>query len=548
MIDLTPLEVRKKKGDFRRIMRGYDPATVDDFLDIAADRLEELVRENMGLVERLSELEEQVSQYREREKALTDALVTAQELREQVRRQSEREAELAKQASVQETSHLRQSVEEEAERLRLAAEQAAAQVREAAKQEVAELLAAAHREAEQLVAKARDEGRRHEATLARLQIMRREFLDNYRELLQRGVEELEQLAAGAAAKYSAGGDDAAAAFAAAVAAGDLMASATLDVPAAESKPAAAVAPAEPAPTVSEPTVPQPVAPEATAPAPSVETPPPRRPEPRTPAPPPSPPATESSTAEPPPWEPIEAGTGDVEPLRLDSFEADSFEAFEPEPFQPDDGEVLPSTGDPLRAVTGANDAGAAFADELGMEREDEELAAEALASLDGIIGSLGLDASPEEAEPPLSVDAGAEMELYDKVAPENPEAGTPGPIGLSGISLLGEGEEVDLTRMDKPRPSPDGIHDGFSHERGVVPVKPPPPADSLAADLPLPADLAGAANEDDEMGRLLRNAAAAGYRLPEEDELLLSDAVEDDDFADDEDGGWLPDLLEEDGK
>ena len=40
MIDLTPLEVRKKKGDFRRGLRGYDPPQVDDFLDIVADRLE----------------------------------------------------------------------------------------------------------------------------------------------------------------------------------------------------------------------------------------------------------------------------------------------------------------------------------------------------------------------------------------------------------------------------------------------------------------------------------------------------------------------------
>ena len=32
MIDLTPLEVRKKKGDFKRAMRGYDPGMVDETL------------------------------------------------------------------------------------------------------------------------------------------------------------------------------------------------------------------------------------------------------------------------------------------------------------------------------------------------------------------------------------------------------------------------------------------------------------------------------------------------------------------------------------
>jgi DivIVA domain-containing protein len=94
MIDLTPLEVRKKKGDFRRGLRGYEPDEVDTFLDLVADRLEELVRENRALRESVGRIEEQVGQYRERERALTDALVSAQEYREQARAQAEREAEL----------------------------------------------------------------------------------------------------------------------------------------------------------------------------------------------------------------------------------------------------------------------------------------------------------------------------------------------------------------------------------------------------------------------------------------------------------------------
>src|SRR5690606_17758021 len=92
MIDLTPLEVRKKKGDFKRAMRGYDTPLVDDFLDLVADRMEELVRENLSLTERTTRSEQQIAEYRERERALTEALVTAQEMREEVRRQATREA------------------------------------------------------------------------------------------------------------------------------------------------------------------------------------------------------------------------------------------------------------------------------------------------------------------------------------------------------------------------------------------------------------------------------------------------------------------------
>jgi cell division initiation protein len=94
MIDLTPLEVRKKKGDFARVMRGYDTAQVEDFLDLVAERLDAVVRENVTSRERLARLEAQVAEFRERERALTEALVTAQEVREEVRRQATKDSEL----------------------------------------------------------------------------------------------------------------------------------------------------------------------------------------------------------------------------------------------------------------------------------------------------------------------------------------------------------------------------------------------------------------------------------------------------------------------
>lgn len=107
MIDLTPLEVRKKKGDFRRGMRGYEPQAVDDFLDLVADRLEQLVRENAAMVDRLHRVEEQVNDYRERERALTEALVTAQEMREQMRQQLEKEAQIKRREAEAEAETIR---------------------------------------------------------------------------------------------------------------------------------------------------------------------------------------------------------------------------------------------------------------------------------------------------------------------------------------------------------------------------------------------------------------------------------------------------------
>jgi DivIVA domain-containing protein len=93
MIDLTPLDVRNKRGDFKKLMRGYDPQEVDVFLEIVADRLEALTRENMALKERTSALQTQVNSQTDREQAVQAALVTAQELRAEIRAQAQREAE-----------------------------------------------------------------------------------------------------------------------------------------------------------------------------------------------------------------------------------------------------------------------------------------------------------------------------------------------------------------------------------------------------------------------------------------------------------------------
>ena len=95
MIDLTPLDVRKKKGDFRRVMRGYDPDAVDNFLEEVSARMEELVRENTSMNARVSSMTDAIAEYRERERAMNEALVSAQQLREDMREQAQREADLA---------------------------------------------------------------------------------------------------------------------------------------------------------------------------------------------------------------------------------------------------------------------------------------------------------------------------------------------------------------------------------------------------------------------------------------------------------------------
>lgn len=111
MIDLTPLDVRKKRGDFKKGLRGYEPQEVEAFLELVAERLEELVKENLTLTERAARLAEQVDAQTGRERAVHEALVTAQELREEIRGQAQREAEQIRRDAERDALHREREAE-----------------------------------------------------------------------------------------------------------------------------------------------------------------------------------------------------------------------------------------------------------------------------------------------------------------------------------------------------------------------------------------------------------------------------------------------------
>jgi DivIVA domain-containing protein len=89
---LTPLDVRRY--EFPTSMRGYDRARVDDFRSQVADEMERLTRQLQDLEARAKGFHEQLRAFRERDKALNDALVSAQQLRGDMRDQAAREADL----------------------------------------------------------------------------------------------------------------------------------------------------------------------------------------------------------------------------------------------------------------------------------------------------------------------------------------------------------------------------------------------------------------------------------------------------------------------
>jgi DivIVA domain-containing protein len=89
---LTPLDVRR--FDFGSALRGYDKARVDQFRDQVAEELERLTRLAQDLESKAKGFHEQLRAFRERDKALNDALVSAQQLRAEIREQAEREGQL----------------------------------------------------------------------------------------------------------------------------------------------------------------------------------------------------------------------------------------------------------------------------------------------------------------------------------------------------------------------------------------------------------------------------------------------------------------------
>lgn len=89
---LTPLDIRR--FDFGSALRGYDRARVDLFREQAAAEVERLVKQCQTLEGKAQGFHEQLRAFRERDKALNEALISAQQLRTEMREQAEREGQL----------------------------------------------------------------------------------------------------------------------------------------------------------------------------------------------------------------------------------------------------------------------------------------------------------------------------------------------------------------------------------------------------------------------------------------------------------------------
>jgi DivIVA domain-containing protein len=157
---LTSHDVRAQ--EFQRTLRGYDVTQVDEFKQRMAEEIDRLVRERVQLDERVKGMGEQLRAYRDRDRAMNDALVAAQQLRSEAQAQADREHDV----------RLRET-ETEAQRILLEARTAA----------------------ERLLHQARSDEQR---LLQGNEMVRRQFmgyLASFRQMLERQLHEVEALGA-----------------------------------------------------------------------------------------------------------------------------------------------------------------------------------------------------------------------------------------------------------------------------------------------------------------------------------------------------------------
>jgi cell division initiation protein len=89
---ITPLDIQQMV--FRIKIRGYDREEVNRFLEEVAQTVESLNRDNAALNERVAFMEQQVAELKRTETTLSNTLVSAQSLADDIKRSAQRDAEL----------------------------------------------------------------------------------------------------------------------------------------------------------------------------------------------------------------------------------------------------------------------------------------------------------------------------------------------------------------------------------------------------------------------------------------------------------------------
>jgi cell division initiation protein len=114
---ITPLEVTQR--EFRQRFRGLDPAEVKAHLELVAEEIERLTRENRELTARVKALEEQLAGFQEQDRAIRDAVVSAQRIGESTKEAAKREADQIREEARLQAKKLLERANQEAAHLQV---------------------------------------------------------------------------------------------------------------------------------------------------------------------------------------------------------------------------------------------------------------------------------------------------------------------------------------------------------------------------------------------------------------------------------------------
>ncbi|KAF0183188.1 MAG: cell division initiation protein [Nitrospirae bacterium] len=89
---ITPLDIQSKQFPVK--FRGFGVDEVYSFLEVVREELEELLRENASYKEQLNRADAQLQEYRNMEVTLRETLLTAQQMVDEYKSNSRKEAEL----------------------------------------------------------------------------------------------------------------------------------------------------------------------------------------------------------------------------------------------------------------------------------------------------------------------------------------------------------------------------------------------------------------------------------------------------------------------
>jgi len=91
-VGITPIDIQQHQ--FKQRLFGYDTVGVDQFLEMVADELERLMRQNQELKETLSRTNTQLKELQQRESTLKETLMTTQKMVADIKTNARNEADI----------------------------------------------------------------------------------------------------------------------------------------------------------------------------------------------------------------------------------------------------------------------------------------------------------------------------------------------------------------------------------------------------------------------------------------------------------------------